>query len=184
MTTIVSALFLFPMITSCFCQQEYIFGTQSPHEIDTAVTPWQLFVVVDENTGEAKVTCSVKKIPDFDTPVQTYWELVETSEFLTFDDNGVAVNYAYISVSGDNNEIMTISDFQVEMDRLQISCKGNQSSTESVLITFGFKGIVVFPTRHYSYLTHFYMTVLQLDHYGCCKPVFLALLNSLPSHLI
>ncbi len=140
MMKIPSALFLFPMITSCFCQ-EYFFSSVNPHVIDLAVTPLQLFVEVDENTDDAKVTCSVRKIPDFINPVQTYWELVETSEFLTFDGNGVAVNYTYINVSGVNNEMMTISDFQVGMDRLQIACRGNQSSTESVLITFGFKGI-------------------------------------------
>ncbi len=140
MMTIPSALFLFPMITSCFCQ-EYFFSSVNPHVIDLAVTPLQLFVVVDENTDDAKVTCSVRKLTSDFTLVQTYWELVETNEFLTFDGNGVAVNYAYISVSGVNNEMMTIRDFQGEMDRLQIACRGNQSSNESVLITFGFKGI-------------------------------------------
>lgn len=129
------SLVLLAFVTTSFCQ-DYFFCTDPALDLES--DPLELFVVATADEP-VEVTCSVTDVTDFEE-VETQWELIENSEFLTFNSSGVALNHSYISVSGDFNKVLTISNFTQNLDKLTIGCRGSESSEESVLITFGFLG--------------------------------------------
>ena len=97
---------------------------------------------VNENVN---VTCLVQ-VFNFSSfkyvSVETQWQLLpDTMDFLTFSqDTKIAINHSYISVSGNYSQVLVISNFTQEMDRLTIGCRGDIDSDELGMITVGLPG--------------------------------------------
>ena len=98
--------------------------------------------ITAEVNKNVNVTCLITATSDY-TSVQTQWQLLDTMEFLSFSQNKMAINHSYISVQGDYNEVLIISNFTEDLDRLRVGCRGNISSDELGTITFGLPGQVL-----------------------------------------